>query len=521
MKLPEKFYNVKIISPNIYHSCTANMGITEQGIHLINKSNNDHPKQVIPHILVVDYRLEAQATRAKNRLRLGYFKQSTDRLKDKLITLHFVCLILQFQTPDDMKEIADQLTEYKQRLQYINEAEKPYLILINPCSGRGDASYLFNTKVKPIFVRLKIPFKTLETQYPKHAEEYISKLSDTELEGYRAIITISGDGLLNEVANGVASRLSKFKPVLGTLPAGSGNSTAASICYHSGLSDQSQLLSHSVFLLTLPSQGSIKKVSETLNTSIPTTSDLPSLQSNTAMGVMLCECGPQNNRRIGILSVVWGMVASMDLNSERLRCLGKLRFPIYAYYYILRRPVYQARISYLPAFDDSKLTSGKTDSIDSIEILKSDEVDTSSNQEVQLIQRKFRYLPDFDKPIPSSWVTIEGEFVTVLVMNQSHISSDCILFPKTKFNDGYMNLCLVKGNTTRSDLLRLGQQLHTYNGISSNNFMDVISVKAVRVEPTSNKNVITMLDGELVPPGHFQVELIESCYQVILGSKGS
>ena len=63
----------------------------------------------------------------------------------------------------------------------------------------------------------------------------------------------------------------------------------------------------------------------------------------------------QMKPRIGFLSLCYGMVADVDIESERLRYMGEARYTIYALQRIANLRTYRARLWYLPASDYSEL----------------------------------------------------------------------------------------------------------------------------------------------------------------------
>ncbi|CAH8629774.1 unnamed protein product [Schistosoma mattheei] len=207
---------------------------------------------------------------------------------------------------------------------HANDA-KPYLVLINPKSGSGNALNGFNFKISPIWKQMNVPYELFCTEYPGHAENFIRNLP--KLVFYDTI------------------------PV-GILPGGSANSTAASICYHSGLLGKSSLLSHCGFLLTLPIENlqnsqskQVNEQSENYNFTLPL---LPCISPMSGIHFGTCD---RNFHRYGIQSIEWGFVADLDYKSERFRWMGEKRFLLYACYYLMKKPTYRAKLSYLP-FDN-------------------------------------------------------------------------------------------------------------------------------------------------------------------------
>ncbi|VDP73719.1 unnamed protein product [Schistosoma curassoni] len=56
-------------------------------------------------------------------------------------------------------------------------------------------------------------------------------------------------------------------------------------------------------------------------------------------------------------------------------------------------------------------------------------------------------------------------------------------------------------------------------GLQLTSNMDIVKICALRIEPYSKDPVITMLDGELMPSGTFQAEVIPGILNVISGTK--
>ena len=61
--------------------------------------------------------------------------------------------------------------------------------------------------------------------------------------------------------------------------------------------------------------------------------------------------------RVGLLSLCYGIVADIDIESEKFRCMGEARFTFYALQRIACLRTYRAKLWYLPASDYSELVS--------------------------------------------------------------------------------------------------------------------------------------------------------------------
>jgi hypothetical protein len=72
---------------------------------------------------------------------------------------------------------------------------KKLRVLVNPFSGSADAKSIWK-EVQFVFGLANIPLEYTETTHAGHAQEIAAAL---KLQDYRGLITVSGDGLLNEV----------------------------------------------------------------------------------------------------------------------------------------------------------------------------------------------------------------------------------------------------------------------------------------------------------------------------------
>ena len=82
---------------------------------------------------------------------------------------------------------------------------------------------------------INLLFNSIVTEYANHAYEIVSSLDMTK---YTSILTVSGDGLLHEVVNGIMSRSDWMEVVnkisIAPLPGGSANGLSKSITHLSG-----------------------------------------------------------------------------------------------------------------------------------------------------------------------------------------------------------------------------------------------------------------------------------------------
>ncbi|GAA6108567.1 sphingosine kinase 2 [Tachysurus ichikawai] len=212
------------------------------------------------------------------------------------------------------------------------------LLLVNPYSGRGLAMQWCQTHILPMVSEANISYNLIQTERQNHARELIREISLHEWDG---IVIVSGDGLLHEVINGLMDRPDweqAIKTPVGILPCGSGNALAGSINHYAGydMCLREPLLINCCFLLC---RGGIRP----MDLVSVTTSPPPPSASSDQNG------RPSSPKRLfSFLSVAWGFVSDVDIESERYRGLGSARFTLGTLVRLASLRSYKGRLSYLP-----------------------------------------------------------------------------------------------------------------------------------------------------------------------------
>lgn len=97
------------------------------------------------------------------------------------------------------------------------------LVLVNPYGGTKKAQAVWERVVAPVFADAGLTCEVVATQYSGHAYQLARAM---QLDRYDGVCTVSGDGLVMEVVNGLAGRPDGARaarmPLL-LIPAGSGN----------------------------------------------------------------------------------------------------------------------------------------------------------------------------------------------------------------------------------------------------------------------------------------------------------
>eukprot|EP01113_Clastostelium_recurvatum_P051065 TRINITY_DN9840_c0_g1_i9.p1 TRINITY_DN9840_c0_g1~~TRINITY_DN9840_c0_g1_i9.p1 ORF type:complete len:806 (-),score=170.41 TRINITY_DN9840_c0_g1_i9:24-2441(-) len=126
------------------------------------------------------------------------------------------------------------------------------LVLLNPYGGAGRAEEVFRLACLPLLTHPLITLDVVKTEYHNHALQVVR---DMDLATCDGIISVGGDGMLNQVVNGIMSRRDWRKAIalpIGVIPAGTSNGIAsnmrltdaevASFCILKGLRRRADLL---------------------------------------------------------------------------------------------------------------------------------------------------------------------------------------------------------------------------------------------------------------------------------------
>ena len=106
-------------------------------------------------------------------------------------------------------------------------------------------------------------------------------------------------------------------------------------------------------------------------------------------------------------------------------------------------------------------------------------------------------LPPLDIDLPEEWVTLDDEFVTVMILLVSHLGSSLISCPGLKLGDGQMWLMFIKKGISRKSLVDFLTKMETGEHVS-NNDVEIRKIKAFRLEPKFNRKGYIAVDGEVV-----------------------
>ncbi|XP_042507403.1 sphingosine kinase 1-like isoform X1 [Macadamia integrifolia] len=369
--------------------------------------------------------------------------------------------------------VLEPLSEESRRLwcqklqEFLDSLDRPkrLFIIVNPFGGKRSAKEIFQ-EAKPLLIDANIEYTVQESQYQFHAKEMAQTL---DLSKYDGIVCVSGDGILVEVVNGLLQRVDwevAIKMPLGIIPAGSGN-------------------------------GMVKSVLDSVGDPCSVTNAVLTVIRGHRISLDVATILQGETKFFSVLMLAWGLVADIDIESEKFRWMGSSRMDLYALLRILRLRKYNGRISFVPApgFEAYGMPcdqSGRS---------KFD-LSTQTKEEVKVQQHGYQgpkiSLDDLE------WRTIDGPFISVWLHNVPWGSEDTMAAPDAKFADGYLDLIVIR-DCPKTSLLSLMTEVNAGSHVKSPHVL-YLKVKALVLEPGQRsdeptKGGIIDTDGEVLARG--------------------
>ncbi|XP_058140764.1 sphingosine kinase 1 [Dasypus novemcinctus] len=347
------------------------------------------------------------------------------------------------------------------------------LVLLNPRGGRGKGLQLFRSHVQPLLAEADVSFTLVLTERRNHARELVR---EEDLRRWDALVVMSGDGLMHEVVNGLMERpdweTAIHKP-LSSLPAGSGNALASSLNHYAGYEQvtNEDLLTNCTLLLC-------RRLLAPMN--------MMSLRMASGLRVF------------SMLSLAWGFVADVDLQSEKYRCLGAKRFTLGTLLRLVALRTYQGRLAYLPA--GRAISQGPP----------SPALDGQGPVDTHLVP--------LEEPVPPHWTVVpDQDFVLVLLLLHSHLGSDMLAVPMDHCAAGVMHLFYVRAGVSRASLLRLFLAMEKGRHMESGcPYLVYVPVAAFRLEPKDGRGAFAV-DGEVMASEAVQGQVQPGFLRVVSG----
>ncbi|XP_010529400.1 PREDICTED: sphingosine kinase 2 isoform X2 [Tarenaya hassleriana] len=202
-----------------------------------------------------------------------------------------------------------------------------------------------------------------------------------------------------------------------------------------------------------------------------------------------------DTRFFSILMLAWGLVADIDIESEKFRWMGSARLDFYALQRIIRLRRYNGRVLFVPApgFEGY----GQPASYEA-------RSRASSDKAPSVEAKKLGYQGPNTETRNQEWREINGPFVSVWLHNVPWGAENTLAAPDAKFSDGFLDLILIK-DCPKLALLSLMTKL-TDGGHVKSPYTMYLKVKEFVLEPGArvedpDKDGIIDSDGEVLARG--------------------
>lgn len=339
-----------------------------------------------------------------------------------------------------------------------------FLVICNPIGGKGEGKAIVEGIVKPQCVENGISVDILYTQRAMHAHE-IGAFHD--LCNYSGVIFVSGDGLIHEFINGIASRgnatafVNKLPslPPIGVIPGGTCNGIAQSLLSSSPYDAMVKILHGSRHMIDIYH---IRSVS---NKNSPYTNS--------------------ESKNISVWDVhyfSWAVIADADDIIERkIRWVPKIfRETVAAIIVIARRKLYSGTLYITPAaMDDETMRKGKYS-------------DPSS-------------LPAVQTGPYAGTRLLEGKFVLMSAANMAYASYDVQLTLFASPDDGSVDLIVMRGDVSRLHLLWMFLNLDGTHLQSRS--VEIYKVSGFTFHPADVRESNLDVSGEWYPSSDVSVQV--------------
>ncbi|KAJ1551663.1 hypothetical protein HK096_005382 [Nowakowskiella sp. JEL0078] len=276
---------------------------------------------------------------------------------------------------------------------------KKIAVYINPAGGQGKATKIFDSLAKPMFELADIEIEVTLSKYREHVNSLVKKL---DINSFDSLVAVSGDGLLHEIIDAIFSRddweAASKKISVGNIGAGTSNAMCKVLdCTFTELSTIS-----------------IIKGSRTMYSH---------------------------------LSITWGLLADLDIESDAYRWMGKERFTVAGVVRLVNFRTYRGSIYAIPVGENDLLAASKGTS-------KSAKPKSEHLFEKAIVSG----LPlTYNEPDLSSWpITFIDESIKhFCVSNVPWLSQEYLSAPLGRLNNGYLHVCVAGESLDRKNTLDL------------------------------------------------------------------
>jgi sphingosine kinase len=329
-------------------------------------------------------------------------------------------------------------------------------VLLNPASGKKKARQILR-QVRSLWENSQIQITVTETSRAGEAKKFIQTLALDKVDN---LVIIGGDGTLYEVINGIMKRPDWETAInipIGIIGAGTGNGLCKTIL---DLAGEPYDPISAAFIIA---KGKTRPLD---------------------LAVVL----QQRRCYYSILSLSWGFISDVDIESDRFRYLGSLKNTIYAILRILSLRTYKGRLSLETVANSNLKTQSQCTSFDKCEICSKDLNVHSSNR------------------------AIADDFILVWAMNVMWAAYDLKATPYAHLSDGMMDLLVIRQGISRWQLL-FAFLLSANGKHISLPYVEYYKVRSFRLEPLCDRGILA-IDGEQIEYSPLQVRVLRGMARI-------
>ncbi|KAK7042543.1 DAGKc domain-containing protein [Favolaschia claudopus] len=356
-----------------------------------------------------------------------------------------------------------------------------FLVVVNPHGGQGKAKKLWHETIEPIFAAAGCIVHVQYTGPVSSPTNATNIARNVDLAAYDALVPVSGDGIVNELINGLASRpdaLNALRIPIAPIPAGSGNALSVNIMGPAKVLDVAYGTLNAIKGQPIP--------------------------------LDICSVTQGNTRIYSFLSQAFGLMADLDMGTEWMRFVGGIRFVLGFLYGALTGRRYKVEITMKVVESDKRRmvedynthqqslapsVEGKVTATD-VRMPSLAFGTTESVFPLGVIHDRL------ETQLEPGWHTFRTSVQFIMAGKLPWLSRDSMMIPLAK-NDGLIDVVMVPPRSALASL-------KSVDGQDEGRFIReddcyYYKVEAYRCTPLERSGYIS-IDGESIPYQPFQVE---------------
>ncbi|XBH63522.1 hypothetical protein VPH35_117474 [Triticum aestivum] len=351
-----------------------------------------------------------------------------------------------------------------------NEQDRPknLMVFVHPLCGKGRGCKNWEM-VAPLFDRANVNTKVIITKRAGHAYDTLASISDKELKKFDGVVAVGGDGLFNEILNGLLN--SRNKTSYPPTPEGFGYFGSTEKCqgYKNDGLNNSTPTSEAVNVMLPVGSNKSDDHEPLLSTGQSVGLDISSLNPNTesSTGDQVPSVSfPNDWFRLGIIpsgstdAIVlrYGFYGEVIRESENYRWMGPARYDFSGTMVFLKHRSYDAKVAFLENENSHSLAASAENVADEVQSLQSRRKrsrKTICQANCSVCKETSTPGQDSEDEIPNSsqmihdnpkWIWSEGRFLSVgaAVISCRNERAPDGLVAEAHLSDGFLHLLLIR-----------------------------------------------------------------------------